>query len=206
MLSEALWRANQDLARACLEHPFVRALGDGSLPAATFAAYIAQDAFFLRVFAKAYALALARSDDPVATGELRCLLDGAVSEIELHRGYAAELGIDLERTFPNPACQAYTDFLLHTAWHATPGESVAAMTPCMRLYAFLGAVLLREFQPPHPYQRWIEGYGSSDFDALARRLEAILDRTATDTHAVRDRYRYAMQCELDFFSDAGRSR
>ena len=202
VLSEVLWRANEDLARACLEHPFVRRLGDGSLPAGRFAGYIAQDAFFLRVFAKAYALALARSEDAESSAALRELLEGVLQEIEMHRGYAAELGIDLERVEPTPACRAYTDFLMRTAWHGSAAETVAAMTPCMRLYAFLGAVLAREFQPPHPYQRWIETYGSTEFEALAQRLEALLNRTATDTPAVRDCYRYAMQCERDFFTDA----
>jgi thiaminase/transcriptional activator TenA len=38
----------------------MRALADGSLDASLFRGYIVQDAFFLRAFAKAYALALAR--------------------------------------------------------------------------------------------------------------------------------------------------
>jgi thiaminase/transcriptional activator TenA len=202
MLSEQLWRANQDLACACLEHPFVRALCDGSLPSRTFAAYIAQDAFFLRAFVKAYALALARSEDAATSLALHGLVDGAIRETELHRAYAAELGIDLERIEPVPACRAYTDFLLRTAWHESLGEILAAMTPCLRLYAFLGGVLAREFQPPHPYQRWIETYASPDFEALAARMEALLDRTAADSEGVRDRYRYALECERDFFTGA----
>ena len=43
---------------------------------------------------------------------------------------------------PNPACRAYTDFLLRTAWHTSLAETVAAMTPCMRLYAYLGGELV----------------------------------------------------------------
>ena len=42
-LSHTLWHTNLDLARACREHPFVRGLGDGTLPRARFAAYIGQD-------------------------------------------------------------------------------------------------------------------------------------------------------------------
>jgi thiaminase/transcriptional activator TenA len=202
VLSETLWRANEDLARACLEHPFVRSLGDGSLPPTRFASYIAQDAFFLRVFAKAYALALARSDDAENSATLRELLEGVLQEIEMHRGYAAELGIDLERVDPTPACRAYTDFLIRTAWNGSAAETMAALTPCLRLYAFIGAVLAREFEPPHPYQRWIETYGSPAFEALAARLEALLNRTATDTPTIRECYRYAMQCEWDFFTDS----
>ena len=64
MLHEVLWTSNFDLAQSCLAHPFVVALGDGTLKPDLFRAFIAQDAFFLRAFLKAYALALARSERP----------------------------------------------------------------------------------------------------------------------------------------------
>ena len=142
MLHQALWSSNLNLARSCLAHPFVEALGGGTLQAGPFRAFIAQDAFFLRAFLKAYALALARSDD-VETSVLFCgLIGGVLEELKLHRAYSVELGIDLESVAPNPACRAYTDFLLRTAWHTSLAETVAAMTPCMSLYAYLGRELL----------------------------------------------------------------
>ena len=48
MLHDALWRSNLDLARSCLAHPFVQALGDGSLSADRFRGFVAQDTFFMR--------------------------------------------------------------------------------------------------------------------------------------------------------------
>ena len=42
-LSAKLWADNADLAAAALAHPFVSRLGDGSLPRALFAGYVAQD-------------------------------------------------------------------------------------------------------------------------------------------------------------------
>ena len=109
MLHEALWRANQDLARACLDHPFVQGLASGSLAAARFGAYVAQDAFFLRAFLQAWALALARAADPEP---FRDLLNGAADELRLHRAYAAQLSLDLRqgvmaaRIPPRSSCQA----------------------------------------------------------------------------------------------------
>jgi thiaminase/transcriptional activator TenA len=52
----------------------------------------------------------------------------------------------------------------------------------------------------HPYRDWITTYGSTDFEQLAARIEALLDQTASDTPAVRAAYRYAMECELAFFA------
>lgn len=44
--------------------------------------------------------------------------------------------------------------------------TLGAMTPCMRLYAFLGKefqALLEPNEPDHPYKKWIENYSSEDF-------------------------------------------
>ena len=77
---------------------------------------------------------------------------------------------------------------------------VAAMTPCMRLYTFLGTELAASQWSGHPYQEWITTYSSDEFAVLTDQLESLLDSSATDTPTVRDTYRYAMRCELDFFS------
>ena len=199
MLHDVLWGANLPLAQSCLAHPFVQALGDGTLPADRFRAFIAQDAFFLRAFLKAYALALARCDDTETIGVFCELIGGVREELKLHRAYATTLGINLGSAAPNSACRAYTDFLLRTAWHTSLGETVAAMTPCMRLYAYLGRELASKWSLHHPYRWWIETYSGEEFARLAGQLEELLDRVGADTKEVRDSYRYALQCELDFF-------
>jgi len=203
-LHEALWNENLDLARACRNHPLVRGLGDGTLDLSAFKRYVAQDAFFLRAFARAYALAAARSPALETLRAFRELLDGAAQELQLHARYAETLGIDLDRVTPYRATTAYTDFLLATAWHLPLDETVAAMTPCMRLYAFLGRELGEQIsaasRESHPYGDWIETYSGAEFQAAAARLEALLDQLATDRPAIRSAYRYAMECELRFFS------
>src|SRR4030095_14204172 len=112
MLHDVLWRSNLDLERSCLAHPFVQALGDGSLSADLFRGFVAQDTFFLRAFQKAYALGLSRSEDAQTAAVFCDLIAGVTEELKVHRAYATELGIDLERAVPNRACGAYTDFLL----------------------------------------------------------------------------------------------
>jgi thiaminase/transcriptional activator TenA len=202
MLHDLLWRSNLRLAQSCLAHPFVQALGCGTLKADLFRAFIAQDAFFLRAFLKAYALALARCNETESIALFYELMGGVLEELELHRAYAAELEIDLERVAPSAACHAYTDFLLRTAWHTSLGETVAAVTPCMRLYAYIGGELVPKCSQEHPYRRWIEAYSGEEFGRLAGRLEALLDLVGADTREVRDGYRHALQCERDFFSGA----
>lgn len=199
-LSARLWEESSDLASACLRHPFVAGIGDGTLDRDAFRRYVAQDAFFLHAFLRAYALAAARSDSVADAAVFHELMGGVLEELDLHRGYAQALGIDLDHVTPHPACRAYTDFLLRTAWSGTLGELLAALTPCMRLYVFLGTELARERGVGGPYGDWIKTYSSPEIGALGAKLESLLDRVARETPAVRDAYRYAMECELDFFS------
>jgi thiaminase (transcriptional activator TenA) len=199
-LSAALWSGNGDLAAEALAHPFVRSLGDGSLAPEVFAKYVAQDGFFLESFARAYALALARSSDTATLLALAELIAGVRDELGLHASYAASWGIDMAGVEPAPATLAYTEFLVATS--ATGGLDMvfAAMTPCMRLYAFLGTAL--EPSAAGPYAQWVATYADPAFEALASRLEGLLDDHADDRPAVRAAYRRAMRLELAFFDAA----
>ena len=73
------------------------------------------------------------------------------------------------------------------------------MTPCMRLYAFLGQTLAAGDVAPL-YAEWVKTYADPGFEALAVRLEALLDRHAADSVAVRANYRRAMELEHGFFA------
>lgn len=199
-ISNELWQENADRARAALDHGFVRGLAEGTLPLASFRYYVAQDAYFLESFARAYALALAHSPDREGLREFAALVSGVLEELELHAGYAERWGASLERVEPGAATLAYTDFLLSTAALGGVGLTCAAMTPCMRLYASLGRSLAREgYAPDNPYAEWIETYADPEFDSLASRLEDLLDRYGKDTPELRRTYRRAMSLELGFF-------
>ena len=169
-LSESLWHRNQVLAQAALEHPFVQGIASGELAPAAFAYYVGQDAAFLDAFCRAYALALAKSPDEDGLIAFRELLDAAADELRLHQGYAARWEVDLHPV-PDPATSAYTNFVLAVAALEPVGHIAAAMTPCMRLYAYLGQQLAAQTKPESPYREWVMTYSSEQFEALARRLE-----------------------------------
>jgi len=205
-LARKLWADNADLADAALAHPFVQRLADGTLPAETFRGYVAQDAFFLESFARAYALALSRVPDRGGIDVFAELLAGVLEELRLHAGYAANLGIEMDEVAGGEATLAYTEFLLATAALRGVAETCAAMTPCMRLYAHLGSTLAARGGPAdNPYRRWIDTYADPGFGALVGRLEGLLDRYGGDVCTVRSAYRRAMQLELAFFDAAYRS-
>lgn len=199
-LSARLWSDSADVAADVLAHPFVRGIGDGSLPRELFAGYIAQDAFFLESFARAYALALSRSPDTSTLLTLADLLTGVRQELGLHASYAASWGIDMAGVEPSPATLAYTEFLLATATTGDLCVIYAAMTPCMRLYAWLGASL--DAGTAGPYAQWVNTYADPEFETIAASLERLLDEQGDDSPAVRTAYRRAMVLELAFFEAA----
>lgn len=201
-LSDQLWQANQDLAQACLNNPFVQGIATGTLPQARFAYYVGQDAFFLEAFAKAYSIAAAKAPDWSGFTVFHELASGVLEELKLHSGYAQQWGVALRDVEPGAATRRYTDFLLAIAWGQDVGVTAAAMSPCMRLYAYLGQQLAQSGIPDHAYGEWIRTYSSDAFEPLAQQLEALTDRYAQDTSAVRSAYRYAMLCERDFFQAA----
>lgn len=199
-LSAQLWSGNADVAAEVLAHPFVRGIGDGSLPRESFAGYIAQDAFFLESFARAYALALARSPDTATLLSLADMLTGVRQELGLHASYARSWGIEMAGVEPAAATLAYTEFLLATASTQDLGVIFAAMTPCMRLYAWLGTSL--DAGDAGPYGQWVQTYADPEFEATAATLERLLDEHAHETATVRAAYRRAMRLELAFFEAA----
>src|ERR671937_765402 len=92
-----LWSAIAPIYEAILRHPFLRGLGDGSLPRDSFQFYAVQDALYLRDFARALSLAAARAprDDWIimfnehAAGALRV-------ERSLHESFFKEFGLSPE--------------------------------------------------------------------------------------------------------------
>ena len=186
--------------RRCLEHPFVRRLAAGTLDREVFRRYVAQDAFFLRAFFRAYGLAAARCGDFDHARRFHELMAGVLDELKLHANYAKTLDINLSDVQPYAATSAYTGFLLRVAWHNSVAEIIAALVPCMRLYAHIGNELTTSLRPEHPYEDWIKTYTGHEFRQVCTRLESLLDEVAAGCPAVRDAYCYAMQCELDFFS------
>lgn len=201
-ISEELWQFNQDLAQACLEHPFVQGIATGTLDRAKFAYYVGQDAFFLEAFARAYSIAAAKATDWEAFNVFHSLSGGVLEELKLHEGYATEWGVDLRHVEPGIATRRYTDFLLATAWSSEASLITVAMTPCLRLYCFLGQQLAHNGIPEHQYANWIRTYSDRDFEQLAQKLEALADQYTKMTASVKSIYRYAMLCERDFFQAA----
>jgi len=173
-----------EIWRRELEHPFVRGLGDGTLPVDRFRFYLEQDYLFLIEYCRVFALASAKARAlPTMTLFAGLLGDTLKIEMQLHRDYCKRLGIEestLENARPAPVTHAYTNHLLTAAYAGTVTEIVAAVLPCQLGYAEIAAALAREGRGGGNsfYAEWIATYTSREFTEGAQRLVQLLDTLA----------------------------
>ncbi|HEY4028291.1 MAG TPA: thiaminase II [Candidatus Dormibacteraeota bacterium] len=188
--ADAIWQAQHD-------HPFVRGIGDGTVEVARLERWVRQDYRFLVEYCRLLALAAARSPDLGTLRRFAELLQAtAVTEMDLHRSYAAGFGVtpqDLEAEEMAPVTRAYTDFLLRTAATGDFAELAAALLPCMWGFNEIGLRLAARGRPADERCAvWIDAYADPDFTRLAAWCRELVDRLAGDAGpAARARMREA---------------
>ena len=199
-ITKKLWDSNYELAELSLNTKFVQGLKSGNLPKHIFQEYLAQDYFFLETFARAYGLAVSKSIDKYSIRTLSKLLIGVSEELILHETYAKEWDIDLSNNYIKPATKNYTDFLDNVSKKLSAVEIMFAMTPCMRLYSWIGQRLLN-MGFDKKYKEWIITYSDKSFENLAKSLENLIDsyQDSFDINQANYLYTRAMELELDFF-------
>mmetsp|Transcript_1605 Transcript_1605/g.5785 ORF Transcript_1605/g.5785 Transcript_1605/m.5785 type:complete len:156 (-) Transcript_1605:2013-2480(-) len=133
--SEELWHENGEHFRRCTVHPFLTGIVNGDLELDCFKEYIAQDAYFLELFAKAYSALASRALEWSNFLRLHALVQGVVEERQLHNEYARRWSVDLSNFKPLPSTIAYTN-LIFGYLDRFPGSlsPLACMLPCMKLY------------------------------------------------------------------------
>lgn len=176
-----LWKKAEPIWQETLHHPFVRGIGDGTLPVEKFKFYICQDYVFLIEYSRVLALATAKGADLATMAKFGELLNATLNtEMALHRGYAEKFGIgrqELEETRPAPTAVAYTRHLLSVASLGSLAEIVASLLPCQWGYSEIGSALAKQGEPKNQplYGEWIRVYASPEFAALAHWVRTLLD-------------------------------
>ncbi|MEM7226105.1 MAG: thiaminase II [Pseudomonadota bacterium] len=171
--------------QAYTTHPFVEQLGDGSLPLECFKHYLGQDYIFLMHFARAYALAVFKSehldDMRQAAGTLDALLN---TEMSLHLTYCARWGLDEDAILALPEAEpnmAYTRLVLERGLSGDLLDLLVALAPCVVGYGEIGTRLMAEHADGlsnNPYREWIETYAGEEYQGVMISAVEQLDRVA----------------------------
>jgi thiaminase/transcriptional activator TenA len=178
--TQHLWQAVEPTYQAILDHPFLQGLTDGSLAPDRFAYYVAQDAHYLRDYARALAVVGAKAPTHADTGILARHAVGTVEvELSLHEALLPKLGLsgaDLDSIPISPTTTAYTSYLLATAYGGSFAQGLAAVLPCYWIYARVGAALVERGSPDERYATWIDTYAGEEFAAVVAEVLALADR------------------------------
>ena len=203
--SAELRRAADPVWSAILAHPFVRGIGDGTLPEAAFRRYVRQDYLFLIDYGRLLSLGAARAPRLEWMRRFAGLASSVLeTEMALHREFAARWGVtDLEAVQVEPATAAYCNFLLRTASLGDFSELAAAVLPCMWSYAEIGATL----RPTSDrYREWIDMYASEEFGELAAWARSIVDDVDGDEDRMGAAFAASCEHELRFWDAAYAAR
>ena len=185
-VSTRLHDAAAPVWEACLRHPFVTGIGDGTLDMEKFRYFMLQDYLYLFDYARVFALGVVKARDPelmrVFAANVDAILGG---EMKIHRAYMKRLDITEEQVFavkPALANLSYTNYMLSVAQTGGPMEIVASILACSWSYAEIGQALAAiPGAAEHPfYGEWIRGYASEEYTATNQALIELMDTLAAD--------------------------
>src|SRR5215212_5108674 len=167
---------------AYTRHEFVLALARGDLAEAAFRCYLVQDYLFLLHFARAWGLAVYKSDSLPEMRRAQSLVAATLdAEIGLHVEYCRGWGLSEAEMAAEPEAPetiAYTRFVLDRGVAGDRLDLEVALAPCMIGYA---EIALERIADPatrrdgNPYREWLDMYAGAEYQSLARDCAAALD-------------------------------
>ena len=163
-------------------HDFVLALARGNLPEAAFRRYLVQDYLFLLHFARAWGLAVYKSDSLAEMRRAQALVAAILDvEIGLHVEYCGGWGLteaEMAAEPEAPETVAYTRFVLDRGLAGDRLDLEAALAPCMIGYAEIAKERMTDPATrldDNPYREWLAMYSSPEYQNLAQECAAALD-------------------------------
>lgn len=183
----ALWRAGASSQNGkggvwhdYTGHAFVKALGDGSLPRASFIHYLVQDYVYLIHYARAWALGVVKADTLDEMRACTTVVDSLVNlEMTLHVETCAKEGISEAQLFDAVEENeniAYTRYVLDAGLSGDFLDLMAAIAPCAFGYGEIGLNLKANAIEDNQYQDWIDVYSGDDYQQVCLNLGKMIDR------------------------------
>jgi thiaminase/transcriptional activator TenA len=168
---------------AYTRHEFVLRLARGDLPEAAFRRYLVQDYLFLLHFARAWGLAIYKSDTLPEMRRAQRLVAATVDvEIGLHIDYCRGWGLAEAEMAAQPEALetvAYTRFVLDRGLAGDRLDLEVALAPCVIGYAEIARDRIADPATRHdgnPYREWLLMYAGDEYQQLAHEAAAALDQ------------------------------
>jgi thiaminase/transcriptional activator TenA len=167
---------------AYTRHEFVLLLATGDLPEAAFRRYLVQDYLFLLHFARAWGLAVYKSETLAEMRRAQSLVAATLDvEIGLHIEYCRGWGLgEAAIAAETEALEtiAYTRFVLDRGLAGDRLDLEVVLAPCIVGYAEIAAEQMADpltRLDGNPYREWLAMYAGAEYQSLARDAAAALD-------------------------------
>ncbi|KAK4060841.1 uncharacterized protein Triagg1_10533 [Trichoderma aggressivum f. europaeum] len=160
--------AVRDVWKEFVYHPFVMALGNGTLPLESFKGYIIQDYLYLVHFSRANALAAYKAKSIGDISRSNEIVTHILHEMKLHINYCNSFGIS------EPEIQA-TEELQGEDWLALQ----MALAPCLLGYGAVAKMLhahAATVREGNTFWAWIENYNADDYVEAVRLGSELIEK------------------------------
>lgn len=205
--TQFLWENASEIIKIHLNHPFSQALALGTLPKDVFRFYLQQDAIYIKKYAQAMSILAQKAP----TSEIRNIFSKlSVESYELEHIFQADLfdKYQVETTdLMQPACLAYTSFLISTISTGTFIQGLTSLLPCFWVYLENGKNIAQNSVAHNPYQSWIDTYVSAEFitqTELVKEYVNLYSKNISQAELIGLSQIFSYSCRLDlqFMDDA----
>ncbi|PAV28179.1 thiaminase II [Virgibacillus profundi] len=186
LFTDRLFKKVEPVWSSYLDHPFVKGIGEGTVDEDKFIHYMRQDYVYLIEYSRVFAIGSAKAKDLKTMTIFANLLHGTMNyEMDLHREYAAKIGIsneELEATGPSSTMTAYTSYMISQAQLGGVENSIAAVLACAWSYSFIGKELARwpGALDHELYGNWVRMYSSDEFAKIAEDCKELINDITKD--------------------------
>ena len=168
------------MVEAILRHQFNTELDGGTLDMRRFAYYLQQHELYLRDYIRALALTAVKAPSSEAEALLTYAREGIVAEQALHRQFFVQYDIQPSNE-QQPACFAYSRFLLSTCALDDYEQCLAALLPCFWIYHQVGLAVAQHSAPKNRYAPWIDLYTDPSYQQSVEGMIAMTEAAAENT-------------------------
>jgi len=210
-LSDELRKKHGALWEKMVTHPFVRELGEGTLPAEKFITYFIQDYAFLINGTKMMALAISKAPDVETAQRLSAFLNAAITDEEglFRRGFE-ELGVPSQQYTGAellPTALAHANFLLRTGHEGSFNEILTILLVAEWTYFDWAKRLVAQGKQPgrKVYQEWIDIHAALALEEFVGWAKERIDKSApSERSSIERTFLTALRYEYLFWEMAYR--
>ena len=180
-LTQELQKGVEPLWEKMVTHPFVKELGDGTLPWDKFKVYFQQDHVFLRDWISLLCLGIVKAPDFDAARKLSAFVNQVLGGEEgLFQDAFRDMDLsqeDIRELKPLPTTKAFTGYLRNIAFQGGFQEIITALLCAEWTYLDWAKRLAAAGKSPanRYYREWIDIHAGADLEGFVAWLRQTLD-------------------------------